>query len=200
MNDSSKGRRERPSVGWMAGLMAPLMVTLVVAGCGGGGGGDDGGNAPPAKVPQTKSLSGSQGHPERYLGTWASGCGQVFLGTGPVKSVHNTWQFASVNAGTVTGTFEQWQYSDSNCITPWPSAAFTVKASATLTVMNQATLTPGTGNVVFAGTADQVQVTLRRAGAADDTKVQHAAFEGDAKLRFTQSLPFSTLDLEYDKR
>lgn len=193
MNDSSKGRRGRSSAGWMAGLMA-----ILLAGCGGGG--DDGGGAPPAKVPQTKSLSGSQGHPERYLGTWASGCGQVFMNTGPVKSVHNTWQFTAVNASTVSGNFEQRQYSDSNCITPWPSAAFAVKASATLTVMSQATLTPGTGTVVFAGTADQVQVTLRRAGAADDTKVQHAAFEGDAKLRFTQSLPFSTLDLEYDKR
>jgi hypothetical protein len=194
MNDSSKGRRGRPP----AGLLAGLVAGLVVAACGGGG--DDGGGATPARVPQTKTLSGSQGHPERYLGTWTSGCGQVFLNTGPVKSVHNTWQFTAVNAATVTGTFEQRQYSDSNCITPWPSAAFTVQASAALSVMSQATLTPGTGNVVFAGTADQVQVTLRRIGAADDTKVQHAAFEGDTKLRFTQNLPFSTFDLEYDKR
>lgn len=194
MNDSSKGRSARRA----AGLLAGLVASLVVAGCGGGG--DDGGGATPVKAPQTKTLSGSQGHPERYLGTWTSGCGQVFLNSGPVKSVHNTWQFTAVNAATVTGTFEQRQYSDSNCITPWPSAAFTVKANATLTVMSQATVTPGTGSVVFAGTADQVQVTLRRAGAADDTKVQYASFEGDAKLRFTQDLPFSTFDLEYDKR
>lgn len=188
--DSSKGRRRRHAAGLLAGL--------VLSACGGGG--DDGGSTAPAKVQQTKSLTGSQGHPERYLGTWASGCGQVFFGSGPVKSVHNTWQFVSVNANTVTGSFEQRQYSDSDCITPWPSAIFTVKASATLTVMSQATLTPGTGSVVFAGTADQVQVTVRQPGAAADTSAQYAAFEGETKLRFTKSLPFSTLDLEYDKR
>ena len=54
--------------------------------------------------------------------------------------------------------------------------------------------------MVFSGTADQVQVTLRQTGAPANTNVQHAAFEGDSKLRFTQSLPFSMFDLDYDKR
>lgn len=189
MNDWDKGLGSRRA-GWLAGLVA----AMVVAGCGGGDGGST-----DTKGPQTKTLSGSQGHPERYLGTWASGCGQVLFGGGSVKSVHNTWRFTAVSGSTVTGTFEQRQYGDSNCKT---SAVSTLSASATLAIQSQATLTPGPGtsSVVFAGTADQVQVTLRQAGAPASTSVQHAAFEGETKLRFTQSLPFSTIDLEYDKR
>ncbi len=193
MNDTTDGARLR--------LAAALLAGFALAGCGGGGGGNDTSSTPPAtKTPQTRTLSGSQGHPERYLGTWTSGCGMVVFNSGPVKSVQNTWKFSAVNVATVTGTFEQRQYSDTNCLTPWPSAAFTITGTAMLAVVSQTTLTPGTGSVVFAGTADQVQITLRQTGLAAETSVQHAAFEGETKLRFTQNLPFSVVDLEYDKR
>jgi hypothetical protein len=190
MNDLNVGAQWRHAAG--------LLASLVLAGCGGGG--DDGASATPTKTTQTKSLSGSQGRLDRYLGTWSSGCGLVIFGGGPVKSVQNIWQFTAVSGSKVTGNSEQRQYSDTHCTTPWPIAGVTVKAIASVTVTGQATLTPGTGPVVFAGTADQVQVTLQQAGAAPDTTNQYIAFEGETKLRFTQTLPFSTVDLEYDKR
>jgi hypothetical protein len=191
-NGSAAGRRWRRAAVLLAGVM--------LASCGGGGDSDSGSTSTtPASTTKTKALTGSQGHPERYLGTWSSGCGWTFQ-AGPVKSVQNTWQFTAVSGSTLTGSFEQRQYSDMNCTTPWPTASFTVKASATLAVMGETALTPGTGSVIFTGIADKVQVTLRQTGAAPDTSVQHAGFEGEAKLRFTQSLPFSTGDLEYDRR
>jgi len=190
-NGSAAGRRWRRATVLLAGVM--------LASCGGGSGDSEGGSATPASTTKTKALTGSQGHPERYLGTWSSGCGWT-LQAGPVKSVQNTWQFTAVSGSTLTGSFEQRQFSDMSCTTPWPNASFTVKASATLAVTGEAALTPGTGTVIFTGIADRVQVTLRQTGAAPTTSVQHAAFEGEAKLRFTQSLPFSTGDLEYDRR
>ena len=135
-----------------------------------------------------------------FIGDWAAGCGFVLNG-GVVKSVRNLYKLTSQDGVSVSGTFEQYQYSDSDCTKPWPSAGLPpVTLQVTLKVLSSTDVgTPTGANNNFIGTADKVEIASRSSSGALSIKTSFAAFSELTSLRFTDALPFSSADLVYKK-
>ncbi|NRF65503.1 hypothetical protein HLB44_00760 [Aquincola sp. S2] len=184
-------------------MKARLMIAgaaALLSACGGGGDSESTTTTKPS-LPSPTVLSASNGRTSDYIGTWASGCGTT-LGSTVVRTVRNTYRITNASGATASGTVEQRQYSDTNCMTPWPSASFPpLTATVSIKVLGTSDVGTPTGSMDnFTGSADRVEVTTRPSGSSATTTIQFAAFSGNGTdFRFTDTLPFSALDLVYTK-
>ena len=180
-------------------LHAFALSVAFLSACGGGGGGTSV-TYVPAPLPAPTTLTSSTANAHLYIGTWTSDCGMALL-SNHVKSARNIYQLTTEDGLGVSGTFEQYQYSDSNCATQWPTAGFPpVRSSITLKILGNTDVGTPTGQLDnFVGTADKVEIANRTASGVLTSTTSFAAFSGTNGLRFTTTLPFSATGLVYTR-
>lgn len=155
-------------------------------------------------LPAATVLSASDGNLDAYVGTWTSDCGMTASigGTSKTKSAVNVYKLTRTSSTLLTGTLEQYQFSDSQC-TVSASIAGLPNASELVTIKYVAKTnlgTPTSASSNFTGTANKVTITHQaNSSAAIISSTDYIAMKGSTTMLMTVVLPFSAYDLTYAK-
>jgi hypothetical protein len=181
--------------------LAGLTTCMLLASCGGGNA-DETPNAYQVNIAIPYAIAdvhASGTNPAAYLGTWTSECGEVVIPSKGVKSARNHFFLTRATSTTVSGTFDQWQYLDSQCtqartILDRPAVEGTVSFKLVETVqLNDARSPIG---VNYVGTADKVDATINPSDAPNP-QPRYLALQGEHHMRIESTLPLAAMGLTY---
>jgi hypothetical protein len=178
---------------------ASLALCVLLISCGGGNGNE-------APIPQVKlsyftaEVRASGMNPAAYLGTWTSECGEIIPSQG-IKSARNHFYPTQATATTVSGTFDQWQYTDSDCKQPrmildLPTVEGTVTFKLVETVQLEDTHSPI--GINYLGTADRVEATIKPSDQPNP-QTRYLALQGENEMRVETKLPLANMGLTYSR-